>query len=522
MRTLWPIIAVLICLASVVGRPAAIGAEEELRLPGIIGRWSAAVPLVPDARQYFVAPDGKPTNAGTKDSPWDFTSVIEGKQKVAPGDIVWLRGGTYGKGGDTLFRCGLKGTQERPIFLRQYPGERATVDGGIEVPPASTWVWFWGFEITNSSPERRCLTSQRPPGLNLQGRGHKAVNLAIHDAGHPGIGFWVRVGDSGEVHGCILWGNGLYDMGDKRFPNGWTRGSPIYAQNQEGTRYITDVIAFRNFTTGMKAYTEGGYADGFHFEGNITFDSPDWNLFGSGGKQNPMQRLKVIGNCTYRRPDDPVKESVQFGYHNTANVDAVVRDNYFALGRGGDRAFFLKHWCDITVTGNTLIGTDTIAHWLPSPLGAKAVWDNNSYFHRGGKPFLLDKENLDFATWKAKTGFDAHSTFTPDYPTGQKVFVRPNKYEPGRGNVAVYNWAHLPTVSVDLSRILKPGDHYEVRDAQNFFGRPVATGTYDGKPVVLPMNLKEVAPLVGNVTHIKYQGHTAPEFAAFVVLTVDK
>jgi hypothetical protein len=61
-------------------------------------------------------------------------------------------------------------------------------------------------------------------------------------------------------------------MGDKRFPNGWTRGSPIYAQNKDGTRYITDVIAFRNFTTGMKAYTEGGYANGFDFEGNVTFD----------------------------------------------------------------------------------------------------------------------------------------------------------------------------------------------------------------------------------------------------------
>ena len=137
--------------------------------------WSQRVPVAKDAKQFFVAPDGQPANNGAKESPWDLASTLAGKHTIPPGSIVWVRGGTYGRGKDTVFNCRLKGTEASPIFLRQYPGERATVDGGIEAGQECDWVWFWGFEITNSSTERRCLTSERPPGLNLAGRGSRPL-----------------------------------------------------------------------------------------------------------------------------------------------------------------------------------------------------------------------------------------------------------------------------------------------------------------------------------------------------------
>ena len=36
-------------------------------------------------------------------------------------------------------------------------------------------------------------------------------------------------------------------------------------------------------------------------------------------------------------------------------------------------------------------------------------------------------------------------------PTGVKVFVRPNQYEPGRANITVFNWDHVGTVNVSVS-----------------------------------------------------------------------
>jgi len=100
-------------------------------------------------------------------------------------------------------------------------------------------------------------------------------------------------------------------------------------------------------------------------------------------------------------------------------------------------------------------------------------------------------------------------------PTGVRVIVRPNAYEKGRGHIIVYNWDRLPTVSADVSSVLPVGAVYEVRDAQNYFGGPVAQGTYDGTPISVPMNLTQVAAPIGNVE--RRPPHTAPEFGTFVL-----
>ena len=54
------------------------------------------------------------------------------------------------------------------------------------------------------------------------------------------------------------------------------------------------------------------------------------------------------------------------------------------------------------------------------------------------------------------------------------VYVRPNKYEPKRANITIFNWDLSNAVAVDLSGVLKVGDRYVVQDAQNFYGPAVA------------------------------------------------
>ena len=78
-----------------------------------------------------------------------------------PGDTIWLRGGTY-TGNFTSY---LTGTASLPIVVRQYPGERATLDGNVNPGDVgkqrsgsvrSQWggyTWYWGFEVTNSNPD---------------------------------------------------------------------------------------------------------------------------------------------------------------------------------------------------------------------------------------------------------------------------------------------------------------------------------------------------------------------------------
>jgi hypothetical protein len=98
-----------------------------------------------------------------------------------------------------------------------------------------------------------------------------------------------------------------------------------------------------------------------------------------------------------------------------------------------------------------------------------------------------------------------------------KVFVRPNQYEKGRGNIVVYNWAQQGAVSVDVSKVLSMGDRYEVRNVQNLFGTPVASGTYGGGSISIPMTgVTPPRPIGGSTAGPK----TGPYFDAFVVTKV--
>src|SRR5262249_21162278 len=82
-------------------------------------------------------------------------------------------------------------------------------------------------------------------------------------------------------------------------------------------------------------------------------------------------------------------------------------------------------------------------------------------------------------------------------PQGARIVLRPNKYDPRRANLAIFNWEKKERVEVDPAGFLKAGDTYRLMDPKDFFGKPVLSGTCDGKPIQVPMT---------------------GEFAAFVVL----
>jgi hypothetical protein len=119
------------------------------------------------------------------------------------------------------------------------------------------------------------------------------------------------------------------------------------------------------------------------------------------------------------------------------------------------------------------------------------------------------------------SGFRASSfpnnAYVTTHPKGVNVIVRPSYYVRGRANVVIYNWDLRNSVAVDLSRVLKRGDLFEIRDVQNFFGPPIAVGTYTGSPVAIPIRAPiHVAQPIGEV-RVKIP-NTRPQFGVFVVL----
>src|SRR5687767_2111499 len=219
------------------------------------------------AADWYVSTTGAAANSGAIDSPWDIESALDGRHAVAPGDTIWVRGGTYkapwpspidplGYG----FLVKLTGAAGAPIHVRPHTGEHVTIDGGLYVQSPSSHLWIWDFEILVSEPRRVYGPTEvldRPWGgvSVLYGTGLKFINLVLHD-NCMGFGFWTPAIDS-EIYGCLIYNNG-YMLSD-----GTGMGPGIYTQNGEGGyKYITDnIIAGNYLTTGFKAYSSKAYVN---------------------------------------------------------------------------------------------------------------------------------------------------------------------------------------------------------------------------------------------------------------------
>jgi hypothetical protein len=428
---------------------------------------SIIIPASAQAANYYVAPNGSSSNDGSLAHPLDLATALSGSSPALPGDTIWLRGGVYSGN----FTSVLNGTAAAPIVVRQYPGERATLDGAPS-PTAGTliikgsYTWYWGFEVMNSYPDRNSGTSSRGPGINQFGAYTKLINLVVHD-NLDGIETWSGVTE-GEVYGNVIFNNGAQS-------SGIGAGHSIYGQNDVGTKHLIDNVMSNSYNFGIHIYTENGSINYFDVEGNIAFNhgvlasSSSYKANYLIGGSQVAQLPKVLTNYGYY-PWGSQGRNGDLGYGTACN-GLDMEGNYFAGGTS------LKVNCtNSTVSGN----------WLYGSISSSII---SAY---------------------------PNNTYSTSRPTGTQVVVRPNKYEGGRANVAIYNWDLQSQVAVDLSGIgLKSGDTFEIRDAANFYGPLVTSGTYNGSPVVIGMFARTEATPIGTSSPAP---STGPEFGAFVVL----
>lgn len=441
----------------------------------------AALPLL--ATDYYVSPAGTASGTGSRDNPWDVATALAQPPAVHPGDTIWLRGGTY-KG---HFTSSLRGSASKPIVVRQYADERATLDGNdgsnaVTLLINGSDAWFWGFEITNSNTTRISTNASQVPGrgeaVNLLGARTRLINLVIHDASQ-GVLTTTDIPDT-EINGCLIYFNG-YDGTDRGHGHG------VYLQNAAPSmKRVTDNIIFDQFGIGIHAYTESGKLDGLDVEGNTSFDNGALStvsglttdiLIGASGSAaaNANDSAKVAKNTIVRSNSTYFSGSggtgANLGYSKGIASPTIV-DNYLV---GGSALALVNAFRPITMTGNFLFGSF-------------------SGFQSSEFP---------------------GNTFATSRPTGVKVVSRPNHYEPGRANITIYNWDKAPMVDVSLVGILIPGAPYELRNAQNFFGPPVLTGVYNGSPLHVPMTGLTAAVPIGRPA----PPATGPDFQVFVLLS---
>ena len=451
------------------------------------------------ANHFYASPSGSSGGSGSISSPWSQSYAFSGAGgAIHAGDTVYFRGGVYpnptsgqdngnSTTGFVAFPVTVStGTSSAPVIFRAYPGEQPVLDGMDTkqediVQFRSPNVWLWGFEIMSSSLLRNSVTNtygdwsfpdphEVPRGActgfaSGATGGIKLINCILHDGeeGYANTNWQSCMG--AEIYGSLM------------FNNGWTgpdrhHGHNVYIQNQPGSvRKVTECIIWGASENNVQAY--GSNDNGQLVTRNFTFT--DDIIFETGEDGGNL----LIGGGGVPADGDVVTNSSL--YQN--NGQFVFNLGWVPYGGG---------ITNLTFTNN-YVGGRYIEFQSPVSVsngGGNTIW----YTDLGGS---------------IPSGI---SSFTTTKPTANVIRVYPNAYEPGRANIAVYNWQKQSSVAVDLSGIFNAGDRYTIIDAQN----PtvvVASGTYSG-PVSIPMTGLVAVQPIGNGGQTRT--HTAPEFGAFI------
>ena len=391
---------------------------------------------------WFAAPTGVATNAGTFDSPWDLTTALNNVNVIDPGDTLFLRGGAYRhpdrSHGSTGYGFHLDGAEGAPVTVRPYFDEHAIIDGGLHVSQgtSSQYLTITGLEVIVSENVTGNRTStisgsSYPADLNrpaggveiTSGYAIKFVNNVVRDNAQ-GITFSRSVGGSSELHGNIIYDNGW--LGPDR-----PHGPAFYAQNgADGWKYITDNLAFDNYTRTLQAYGSANTSvDRFYIARNIFFDDvPSSKHDALVGGEAPIHDILVENNVAYG-------VDIRLGWVDGGD-GIVVRNNHVR----GEIEY--KEFSEITTNNN----------WEWGLTDAQPTVD--------GVPVAV--------------------------PASPRVFFNVNAYDSRRANLAIMNHLGATQVLVNPGTFLKSGDTYRIMDPTNLWGAPITSGVYNGGSLNVP------------------------------------
>jgi len=475
-------------------------------------------PVGSEGNDLYVSPAGTPSGPGTMAQPYDLATALAG-QLGQPGDTFWLRGGSYVIGHvDTK----IEGAPGQPITFRQLPAEWARIDGSLTFYESMGNVVLRDFELYSSDTNRLSAqmgagfapTDIRPViGIACFSPNFSFINLVVHDHTRSGI-YISEVSTNTRVYGCVLYNNGWASPDN-------AEGHSCYVQSRIGTRELADNVAFNAAGVNFHIYENhsGGRLTGVTLDGNVAFHAgalqavrryQDW-IVGVDLPAISADKIVLKNNMGYLPPASAAQDQVQIG-RDGINGSVALLNNYLPLGLS------MNNWTIAAVAGNLFAAgsRNYIVNLDQSQVSLAAAWNGNSYFRsETAGAFMGNSVEKDFPDWQNATGYDRNSSYVVGQPGGTRVFIRPNRYEPGRANLIVYNWNNLDTVPVDVSSVLTAGSAYEVRNAADFFAAPVLSGVFDGQPLSLPMTGLTVAAPNGPLLT---PPPTGPAFNVFILL----
>ncbi|HEX2851598.1 MAG TPA: DUF4990 domain-containing protein [Opitutaceae bacterium] len=347
------------------------------------------------AKEFFVAPNGSDTAAGTKAAP--FATVQRAQQAVEAGDTVFIRGGTYrmtgaqigGRAGayDCITLLEKSGAPGKPIRYWAYRGERPVFDCS-DVKPAGrrvtafrvngSWLHLKGIEVVGV--QVTITGHSQSICFDNEGSNNVYEQLSMHDG--MAIGLWIGDGANNLVLNCDAYRNhdpvssggrggnvdGFGYHGPKGSVNNVFRGCRAWFNSDDGFDFIH---------SGEVARIEACWA---FYNGFSTAFAPlaDGNGFKAAGWANrrpdqlpdPLPRHVVTGSVAVRNKANGFYANhhpggIEFtgntAYKNPVNFNLLGRDPKDNVTKIPGRGHRLKNNLGFAATGSEVAELDSAA-----------------------------------------------------------------------------------------------------------------------------------------------------------------
>lgn len=459
---------------------------------------------------FFTTLNGAITSSQTSFTLTSGTGIVVGDEICIDQEIIVI----VAKSGNNITNC-LRGASGTVGTAEAHSNGAEVYLAGTQLLIEGANTTYQGFEIMNSHPERRGLIFPeiaRGNGINNLDDSNNLVNLIIHD-NINGI-FCGSVSSNSLAYGCLSYNNGFFHPVESEYSGGHN----FYLENSAGYSRPYECIALNAFRNGMQLYGRTGAYIGGDMQGCVVSQSSFWGegrnlIYGPENVQCPTG--SVIDSHFYRPPTDGY--SVNFGFGSGVDVGTFTGNYILGTGTGFEATVLVN---ELTFEDNVFYSPSSDVYIITTNTDY-ASWNNNTYYGTTTQTRfgLVGTGNLNFTNWKSATGYDAASS-TNAGALPDAVFVRPNTYEIGRAHIIVHAYSGPTSINVNLAATgLTDNQAYEIRNAFDFFGTAVATGTYDAgaTTISLPLNgaALNVATPVGESTE---PTTTLPQFGVFVVL----
>ncbi|HLX62879.1 MAG TPA: PKD domain-containing protein [Planctomycetota bacterium] len=329
------------------------------------------------ARDYYVAPTGNDSNAGTQSAPW--VSINKGVDLYVPGDTIYLRAGTYTPSNSIYFYRA--GSSTAPITFRAFPGESVILDGA-NMPASTTLVYIAAQYFVMQDFELRNATLN---GITIESTSFVTVrNCKVHDSKNSGI--FVGKGDMTSTHditidSCTVYNN--VHMNDAHALSGGWSGALVAGGAVNVT--FTNNTSYKNQGEGIIFYL----ADKCSAVGNTSHDNFGVNLYLDNATNTTVSGNLIYnsGDATYYVDGTVPATGIQYAneVYNISNPSAnntiinnIFTQNNYAFvygnyGNGGGLKNFTFANNSMYLSNRELIHVDPDAH-------SNAVFCNNICF----------------------------------------------------------------------------------------------------------------------------------------------